>query len=187
MNQKQSCCNAFILFELEPTSMRYAGHELDDVDVHILTLLQDDARMTMRALGTRVGLSGPAATERVRRLEERGILRGYHAEVAPERIGLPVVAFVSLGMAYDVRPSTRLEREIEEIEEVVECYRITGEDAYLLKVTVPDMEALRETLDRLSEFGRARTSVVLSVPKRPAPLRPRPPRPSAPAFRHGAD
>lgn len=115
------------------------------------------------------------------------MIRGYHAEVAPEHVGLPVVAFVSLGMPWDARPSTRLERDLAAIVEIVECYRITGEDAYLLKVAVADMEGLRETLDRLSEFGRARTSVVLSVPKRPVPLRPHRPRVDAPTFKHGAD
>src|SRR5947208_4040680 len=104
--------------------MKYFGHELDDVDVHILTLLQENARMTMHDLGAKVGLSGPAVTERVRRLEERGVVRSYRAEVAPERIGLPVVAFVSLGMSYDVRPSNRLEGEVQAIDEVVECYRL---------------------------------------------------------------
>ena len=119
----------------------------------------------MRDLGAKVGLSGPAVTERVRRLEERGVVRSYRAEVAPERIGLPVVAFVSLGMSYDVRPSNRLEGEVQAIDEVVECYRITGEDAYLLKVAVADMEALRETLDRLSELTSAlrRWAVSLDV------------------------
>jgi Lrp/AsnC family leucine-responsive transcriptional regulator len=167
--------------------MHYVRTEgLDDVDVHIVMLLQENARLTMRALGAEVGLSGPAVTERVRRLEERGVLRTYRAEVPPDRVGLPVVAFVSLGMAYDVRPSTRLEVEVQGIEAVLECYRITGEDAYLLKVAVPDMEALRETLDRLGEYGRARTSVVLSVPKPPTPLHPHRPR-GGPVFRHGAD
>jgi Lrp/AsnC family leucine-responsive transcriptional regulator len=167
--------------------MRNVRVDLDDVDVRILMLLQANARMTMRELGAQVGLSGPAATERVRRLEERGIVRGYRAEVTPERIGLPIVAFVSLGMSYEVRPSTRLEREVEAMDEVVECYRITGEDAYLLKLAVPDMEALRETLDRLSELGRARTSIVLSVPKPSAPLHPHLSQASTPPFRHGAD
>jgi len=141
----------------------------------------------MRELGAKVGLSGPAVAERVRRLEERGIVRGYRAEVAPERVGLPVVAFVSLGVPYDIRPSGKFERVVQDIEAVVECYRITGEDAYLLKLAVPDMEALREALDGLSEFGRVKTSVVLSVPKRPAPLRPRWQRSDAPISRHGAD
>ncbi|MPZ13390.1 MAG: hypothetical protein GEU73_03020 [Chloroflexi bacterium] len=89
------------------------------------------------------------------------------------RVGLPVVAFIAVGLPYEMRPLRRFEAHIEHVGEVVECYRITGEDAYLLKVAVADLEALREILDVLSEFGRAKASVVLSHPKRATPLRPR--------------
>lgn len=167
--------------------MQSAFVELDEVDIHILEILQANARTTMRELGARVGLSGPAVAERVRRLEHRGMLRGYHAEVAPGRIGLGVVAFVSVGGPSDVRSHGRFERDVQEIAEVVECYRVTGEDAYLVKVAVADMEALRDTLDRLGDFGRLKTSVVISVPKWPSPLRPRGARAGGPVFRHGAD
>ena len=167
--------------------MQNEDGELDDVDVRILLILQDEARITMRNPGARVGLSAPAVAERVRRLEQRGVVRGYRAEVAPARVGLPVVAFLSVGMSRDVRPSPRLESNIGGINEVVECYRITGEDAYLLKVAVADMDALRDVIDRVSEYGPVKTSVVLSVPKWSAPLEPRVRRPSGPVFRHGAD
>jgi Lrp/AsnC family leucine-responsive transcriptional regulator len=91
-----------------------------------------------------------------------------------------------VAVSYERRPARAIESEAQLIDEVVECYRITGEDGYLLKVAVPDMEALRETLDRLSEFGRIRTWTILSTPKPGSPLRPRPP--SYPArFPHGAD
>lgn len=158
----------------------------DDVDIHILSILQAHARTTMRDLGEKVGLSGPAVAERVRRLEERGVVRGYRADVAPERVGLPVVAFVSLAMPYEVRPASGFERQVQLMEAVVECYRVTGEDAYLLKVAVPDLDALREILDRLGEFGRTKASLVLSVAKRPAPLLPQPHRPLG-SLSSGAD
>lgn len=140
----------------------------------------------MRDLGEKVGLSSPAVAERVRRLEERGVVRGYRAEVAPERVGLPVVAFVSLAMPYEMRPAGGFERQVQLMEAVVECYRVTGEDAYLLKLAVPDLDALRETLDRLGEFGRTKASLVLSVAKRPAPLLPQPHRPLG-SLSSGAD
>lgn len=167
--------------------MRSVPIELDEVDVGILDILQANARTTMRELGARVGLSGPAVAERVRRLEERGALRGYRAEVVPGRIGLGVVAWVSLGASPDTRSSGKFEREVQDLPEVAECYRITGEDAYLLKVAVADMDTLRETLDRLGEYGRLKTSVVIAVPKWPAPLHPYRGRPAGPPFRHGAD
>lgn len=161
--------------------------DLDEIDAQILATLQRDARITMRELGSRVGLSAPAVAERVRRLEVRGVIRRYRAEVVPERVGLPVVAFLTVGMARDVRPSTRLEHAIQSLDEVVEGHRITGEDAYLLKVAVADMDALRDTIDRLSEFGPVKTSVVLAVSKWPATLEPRMRRAPGPVFRHGAD
>ena len=167
--------------------MRFSGRDLDEVDAQILMALQENARITMRELGSQVGLSAPAVTERVRRLEQQGVIRGYRAEVAPERIGLPVVAFVNLAMGREMRPSARLDQEVGKLDEVVECYRITGDDAYLLKVAVSDVDALRETLDRLSDFGLVKTSVVLAVAKRPAPLHPELPRPRGPIYRHGAD
>ena len=167
--------------------MRNESIELDAIDIQVLEALQADARITMRALGGRVGLSAPAVAERARRLELRGVIRRYLAEVVPTRVGLPILAFLTVGMARDVRPSNRFEQAIESRAEILEGYRITGEDAYLLKVAVTDMDALRETIDRLSEFGPVKTSVVLAVSKWPAPVEPPPPHDRGPIFRHGAD
>src|SRR2546430_2533364 len=124
---------------------------LDAVDLRILAELQADGRITMRRLGAEIGLSGPAVTERVRRLEESGVILGYRAEVAPERVGVPLIGFVTLALPATGRPGGAIEKYVEKMESVVECYRITGEDAYLLKVAVPTMEALGETLDQLGE------------------------------------
>jgi Lrp/AsnC family leucine-responsive transcriptional regulator len=145
---------------------------LDAVDVRILALLQRDARMTMRELGAAVGLSSPAVIERVRRIEGRGVIRGYRADVAPELVGLPLTAFVTLALPLTGRPAGAFERYVEKMESVVECYRITGEDAYLIKVAVPTMEALGETLNQLTEIGRTKSFVVLSVAKQGTPLLP---------------
>ena len=145
---------------------------LDAVDVRILDLLQRDARTTMRQLGAAVGLSSPAVIERVHRLEARGVIRGYRADVAPDRVGLPLVAFVTLALPVTGRPAGAFERYVEKIESVVECYRVTGEDAYLMKVAVPTMEAFGETLDQLAEIGRTKSFVVLSVAKHGTPLLP---------------
>ncbi len=158
----------------------------DETDRQILALLQTAARITMRELGARVGLSGAAAAERVHRLEERGVIRGYRAELAPDQLGLSVLSFVTVAVSYERRPARAIESEAQLMDEVIECYRITGEDGYLLKVAVPDMESLRETLDRLGEFGRIRTWTIVSTPKPSSALRPRPP--SHPArFHLGAD
>jgi Lrp/AsnC family transcriptional regulator, leucine-responsive regulatory protein len=145
---------------------------LDTVDVRILDLLQQDARITMRQLGEAVGLSSPAVIDRVHRLESRGVIRGYRADVAPDRVGLPLVAFVTLALPVVGRPAGAFERYVEKVESVVECYRVTGEDAYLMKVAVPNMEALGETLDQLAEIGRTKSFIVLSEPKHGTSLLP---------------
>src|SRR5437867_11630005 len=151
---------------------RARSPRLDVVDVRILALLQSDGRMSMRDLGAAVGLSSPAATERVRRLEASGVIRGYRADVEPAGVGRPLVAFVTVAMPFTGRPPGAFEKFVERLEAVIECYRITGEDAYLMKIAVPTMDALGETLDQLSELGRTRSFVVLSETKRAAPLLP---------------
>ncbi|HZT05445.1 MAG TPA: Lrp/AsnC family transcriptional regulator [Chloroflexota bacterium] len=158
----------------------------DPVDLQILDLLQQDARITMRALGLAVGLSGPAVTDRVRRLEDRGVLRGYHAEVNPEGMGLAVRAFITLGMPFDDHGGARFEGQVQEVEGVEACYRISGEDQYLVKATVADIPALQDVLDRMRGFSRVRSSVVLREVKRVHRLLPRPSGPRA-VFYHGAD
>ena len=160
---------------------------LDDVDERILDLLQRDARITMRALGLAVGLSGPAVTDRVRRLEDRGVVRGYRAEVSHAHLGLGVLAFVTLGLPFDDHASARVESLIHGIEEVAECYRISGEDSYLVKVFVADIAALQDVLERLSGFSRVRSSVVLRTLKEERRLSPVQPTADRVVFHHGAD
>jgi Lrp/AsnC family leucine-responsive transcriptional regulator len=156
-----------------PSEIKIGASSLPDpVDFRILALLQHDARITMRRLGEEVGLSAPAVAERVRRLEDRGVIRAYRADVAPEHIGLPIVAFVTVALPYLGRSPAAFERHITSMDPVLECFRITGEDAYLLKVAVPTMDALGELLDRLGDFGRTKSFVVLSAPKRNAILHP---------------
>ena len=147
--------------------------DLDSVDIHILSLLQSDGRITMRRLGEAVGLSGPAVADRVRRLEDRGVVRGYRADVAPAQVGLPIVAFATVALPYTGRPAGTLERLVEGIDAVIECFRITGEDAYLMKLAVPSMEALGAALAEIGELGRTRSFVVLGTVKLQSPLLPR--------------
>jgi Lrp/AsnC family transcriptional regulator, leucine-responsive regulatory protein len=160
---------------------------LDQIDIQILALLQRDARITMRRLGEEVGLSAPAAAERVRRLEDRMVVRGYHAEVAPARVGLPIVAFVTVALPYPGRSPGAFERHVESLDAVIDCYRITGEDTYLLKVAVPSMDALGDTLDRLGSFGRTKSYVVLAVPKSSGALLPPEPAHGGGRIASGAD
>ena len=151
-------------------SKPFEAPELDAIDQHVLSELQFDARVSMAELGRRVGLSAPAVTERVVRLERAGIISGYHATVNPKAIGYPIAAIVR------IRPAAQQLRKIPELAldtpEVVACHRITGEDCFLLELHLRDMDDLEEILDRFVLFGQTTTSIVHSAPvaRRPLPL-----------------
>ena len=140
--------------------------QLDEINTRILGELQYEPRLTMAALGRRVGLSSPAVTERVRRLEEAGVIRGYRLDVDPAALGLPLAAYVR------VRPHTgqlsRIADLARSIPEVVECHRVTGEDCFILKVHIPAMDQLDRLLDRFLVYGSTTTSIIQSSP---VPLR----------------
>jgi Lrp/AsnC family leucine-responsive transcriptional regulator len=143
---------------------------LDDLNRRLLAELEADARLPLAELGRRVGLSAPAVSERVQRLEAEGVIAGYRAEVDPAALGYPLAAIIR------VRPAaTQLKRIAEiarETPEVVECFRITGEDCFLMKVHLRSIDELEEILDRFVSFGQTTTSLIQStpVPRRPLPL-----------------
>lgn len=135
---------------------------LDATGRHILRELQGNARITFSELGRRVKLTPPAVAERVRRLEEAGIITGYRAEVDRERLGLPVTAFIRITATGSA--CARLGVEIKDFPEVLECHRVTGEEAYIAKVAVRAVEHLEHLIDRLMAYGETITSIVLSAP-----------------------
>jgi Lrp/AsnC family leucine-responsive transcriptional regulator len=143
---------------------------LDRLNKRILRELQNDPRLTMTELGRRVGLTSPAVTERVRRLEESSVIRGYRLEVDPVALGLPIAAYVR------IRPNPGQLPKIADlargIPEVVECHRVTGEDCFILKVYLPSLDQLDRILDRFLAHGSTTTSLIQSspVPLRPPPL-----------------
>jgi len=142
----------------------------DIVNLRIMKELQRDPRVTMSELGRRVGLSSPAVTERVRRLEETGVIQGYRLEINPAALGLPIAAYVR------IRPNPgqlpKLAEMAKSIPEIVECHRVTGEDCFILKVYLPSLDQLDRILDRFLMFGTTTTSLIQSspVPLRPPPL-----------------
>jgi Lrp/AsnC family transcriptional regulator, leucine-responsive regulatory protein len=140
--------------------------ELDDINLRILSELRRDPRLTMAALGRLIGMSSPAVTERVRRLEEVGVIAGYRLEISPAALGLPIAAYVR------VRPNAgqvqRVADLASQIPEVVECYRVTGEDCFIMKVHIPAMDQLDRLLDRFLAYGVTTTSIIQSSP---VPLR----------------
>lgn len=135
---------------------------LDAIAWDLLELLQSDGRLSFSELGRRVGLSAPAVADRVRRLEEAGVITGYRAQVNPDAVGMPITAFVRLRLtgagSEDVVEVARTLPEVREI------HGITGEDAYLLKVTVTSVRHLEQLRSELMCCGQSTTAIVLSSP-----------------------
>ena len=135
---------------------------LDHIDRKILAELQGNARITFTELGKRVALTAPAAAERVRRLEESGVIAAFRADLDPAAVGYPITAFVR--WTSNGPDCARLGNVAKEIPEIVECHRITGETSYILKVVARSVRHLESLLDLLIPHGSTITSVVLSSP-----------------------
>lgn len=136
--------------------------DLDTTDRALLAELQLDARLSLAELGRRVGLSPPAVTDRLRRLESAGTIAGYRAVVDPRALGY------ALGAIIRVRPAPRQIPKVAEVArdtlEVTECHRVTGEDCFFVSVRVRDVEHLEEVIDCFTPFGQTTTSIVQSSP-----------------------
>ncbi len=134
---------------------------LDALGWKLLAELQKDARVSFAELGRRVGLSTPAVAQRVRRMEDEGIIRAYRAEISPSRVGLPITAFIRMSIVGDVL--ARLTAQVRSMPEIVECYRGTGADSFILKVHVITVEHLNHVIDCLTPYGTTSTSLVLAT------------------------
>jgi len=121
---------------------------IDEIDWRILEELQGNARITFSELGRRVSLTPPAVAERVRRLEEAGVIRGFRADLDPARLGLPITAFVRMRAANETTCRELGEHAVD-FEEILECHRVTGEDSYIAKVAVRSVAHLEDLIDRL--------------------------------------
>jgi len=135
---------------------------LDEIDRKLIQLLQEDARTSYAELGRQVGLTTPAVIERVRKLEDSKIIRGYRAEIDTARVGLPILAFVRMsitGVDY-----SHIIEVAESSNEFLECHRGTGEDSFIMKIAVASVEHLQDVIDRLTPYGITTTTIVLSSP-----------------------
>jgi Lrp/AsnC family leucine-responsive transcriptional regulator len=150
-----------------PTNRRPNRRNADDdlidaVNRRLLLELQADARLSLAELGRRVGLSAPAVGERLQRLQDAGVVRGYRAELDPAALGFP------LGAIIRVRPAAGELHKVAELArqtpEVVECHRITGEDCFVMKLNLRDVEHMEEVIDRFLLYGQTTTSIVQSSP-----------------------
>jgi Lrp/AsnC family leucine-responsive transcriptional regulator len=136
---------------------------LDETGWQLLQELQNNARLPYSELGQRVGLSSPAVAERIHKMEEAGIITAYRAEVNPSLLGLPITAIMRMSV-YAGESLARFTALAKDIPEVMECYRVTGGDSYILKIIVSTVEHLEALIDRLAEHGQVTTSIVLSAP-----------------------
>ena len=143
---------------------------LDATNLRILKELHADPRLPVARLARLVRMSAPAVTERVQRLRESGVIVGFRMDLDPRALGLPVAAYVR------IRPTpgqlSRVAELARKIPEVVECHRITGEDCFLLKIHVAEVQHIEAILDRFLAYGQTTTSIVQSspVPPRALPL-----------------
>jgi Lrp/AsnC family leucine-responsive transcriptional regulator len=139
---------------------------VDSTNLRLLAELQADARLSLAELGRRVGLSSPAVADRLARMEEEGVIRGYRAEVDPRALGF------ALSVVIRIRPAPRELRKVADVArdtpEIVQCDRVTGEDCYVMRAHVRDVEHLEEVIDRFAIYGQTTSSIVQSSP---VPLR----------------
>ncbi|WP_226670365.1 Lrp/AsnC family transcriptional regulator [Metabacillus litoralis] len=133
---------------------------MDNVNRKILTILQENGRISMTELGKIVALSTPAVTERVRRLEEQGVIEGYKAQINPEKIDKSVKAFVLV----ETHRCKAFREFCKENPVVIECHRLTGQYSYLVKIVTNNNENLERFIDETMEFGQPYTMINLSSP-----------------------
>jgi Lrp/AsnC family transcriptional regulator, leucine-responsive regulatory protein len=134
---------------------------IDAADWRILRELQADARLSYKELGRRISLSPPAVAERVRRLEEMGVITGYHARVEAAPAGYPLAAFIQMRC----RPERCLLKTTQSSDypEIIEIHKLSGDHCSMLKVRAVSMEHLEGVIERLGQHGEMRTAIVLST------------------------
>ncbi|AMN55852.1 MULTISPECIES: Lrp/AsnC family transcriptional regulator [Stappiaceae] len=143
---------------------------MDETDIKIVEALIDDARMSLKDLAAHVGLSSPGVSERIRRLQERGVIRGFTVDIDPKVLGYSLQAIVR------IRPLPGklhiVQQLIQEIPEFCECDKVTGEDCFVARLAIPSIDQLDGILDRISDKAETSTSIVKSQPirRRPPPL-----------------
>ncbi len=138
---------------------------MDAVDRQLIQALRENGRASYAELGRLVGLSGPSVTDRINRLEQAGVITGYRATVNPAALGLGATALVGIQLS-DAADHEDVARRMAELAEIEDCWFIAGDDSYMLKVRVPDVDGLEHTIRRLSGIrgvARTRTTVVLST------------------------
>lgn len=137
------------------------NHTFDAIDIKIITLLQQNARMSIKEIAQQVFLSSPAVSSRIERLEQAGVIRGYHAQMDPMLLGYHIRAFIQLNI--DPVQKEEFYSLIQSIPNVIECNCITGKYAILLEVSYPSTEELDGFINKLQCFGQTKTHMVFST------------------------
>lgn len=160
---------------------------IDVIDQAILRELQTDGRVSWRELGERVGLSAPAARDRVKAMEQDGVITGYQVQVDPVKIGLPIRAIIRLSETSGAwsdgrgatrrsdgqgRDATRLDEVVPDIPEIIECHRVTGAESHVMRALFSSTGHLEEILESVWPYASSVTNIVTSttVPRRPPPV-----------------
>ena len=141
---------------------------LDETDKKILNILQEDARITNVQLASKIGISPPAMLERVKRLEKNGIIKKYAAFIDPQKVGKDTFAFVAVSLShYQIASIDVFIKAINKFDEVLECYHVTGENDFLLKIAVNNIQEyekfILEKFTRIKGVNKINTSFILST------------------------
>ena len=136
--------------------------ELDAIAWKIVESLQRNARLSFAELGRKVGLSTPAVAERVHRLEEAGVISGYHAEIDVSKLGIPIRVVMRLTIPGGELQMSRTVSAIKDLHEISRCHRITGHESFVIEADVVSIRHMESLIDRLSALGATSTSTVLS-------------------------
>jgi Lrp/AsnC family transcriptional regulator, leucine-responsive regulatory protein len=135
---------------------------MDNIDIQLLKLLQENSRTTISDLSAQLALSRPSISERIHRLQEKGIIEEYSARISLHGIGRDILLII---LVSELKVSVpEFEVMIRREKEVIECHRVTGEVSYHIKAAVSNMNSMRQLIDRLVSYGKINTSTVLSSP-----------------------
>jgi Lrp/AsnC family leucine-responsive transcriptional regulator len=146
--------------------------ELDSTDRDLLSIVQADSRLSFREVARRVGMSTPAVSDRIRKLEAAGVITGYTARVARAALGECIGAFLRLTVSdLDFRRVTGL---CSSLDSVVECHHVTGDDSFFIRVSVRSVAELEDVISRFRKIGEVRSSLILSSPVDGKSVRPAP-------------
>ncbi|MGQ4667004.1 Lrp/AsnC family transcriptional regulator [Metabacillus halosaccharovorans] len=131
---------------------------MDQIDENIVRILQSNAKISMKDLAEAVHLSSPSVTERVRKLEEQQIIKGYHAHVSLKKMNRPISALI----LFESKDCKSLSHFCHNHPDVLECYRVAGEISYIVKLATNSVESLEQFIDESMQYGTPSTNIVLS-------------------------